>query len=162
MSACCPPAGSQHTAQQPASADDSQIGGMNYEVRITSYEVINPKPGGHSLMVPPGPIPNPEVKHQHVDGSRTTGPARVDSCQGKRSPQSERIAGFIVCVLRTQISSMHSMDIVRHQPDIVQPQAGYRFQYSRDRAKSHPLGSTRQMPSHEPSIGTKVNYEFEL
>ena len=27
----------------------------------------------------------------------------------------------------TQISSMHSMDIVRHQPDIVQPQAGYRF-----------------------------------
>ena len=26
-------------------------------------------------MVPPGPIPNPEVKHQHVDGSRTIGPA---------------------------------------------------------------------------------------
>ena len=41
-----------------------------------------PKPGGHSLMAPPGPIPNPEVKHQHVDGSRTTGPARVDSRQG--------------------------------------------------------------------------------
>ena len=40
------------------------------------------KPGGHSLMAPPGPIPNPEVKHQHVDGSRTTGPARVDSRQG--------------------------------------------------------------------------------
>ena len=50
------------------------------------------KPGGHSLMVPPGPIPNPEVKHQHVDGSRTTGPARVDSCQGKRSPQNESSA----------------------------------------------------------------------
>ena len=33
-------------------------------------------------MVPPGPIPNPEVKHQHVDGSRTIGPARVDSRQG--------------------------------------------------------------------------------
>ena len=37
--------------------------------------------GGHSLMAPPGPIPNPEVKHQHVDGSRTPGPARVDSCR---------------------------------------------------------------------------------
>ena len=47
-------------------------------------------------MVPPGPIPNPEVKHQHVDGSRTTGPARVDSCQGKRSPQNESSAGFSV------------------------------------------------------------------
>ena len=47
-------------------------------------------------MAPPGSIPNPEVKHQHVDGSRTTGPARVDSCQGKRTPQNESSAGFSV------------------------------------------------------------------
>ena len=47
-------------------------------------------------MAPPGPIPNPEVKHQHVDGSRTTGPARVDSCQGKQAPQNESSAGLSV------------------------------------------------------------------
>ena len=28
-------------------------------------------------MEPPGPIPNPEVKHISADGSRTIGPARV-------------------------------------------------------------------------------------
>ena len=44
------------------------------------------QPGGHSPMAPPGPIPNPEVKHRHVDGSRTTGPARVDSCQDQTTP----------------------------------------------------------------------------
>ena len=55
---------------------------------------VNQPPGGHSLMAPPGPIPNPEVKHQHVDGSRTIGPARVDSCQDSRSPRTERFAGF--------------------------------------------------------------------
>ena len=47
-------------------------------------------------MAPPGPIPNPEVKHQHVDGSRTTGPARVDSCQGKRSPETEKVSGLSI------------------------------------------------------------------
>ena len=62
-------------------------------------------------MVPPGPIPNPEVKHQHVDGSRTTGPARVDSCQGKQSPQNESSAGFSVCRRSLQISSERSEDI---------------------------------------------------
>ena len=41
-------------------------------------------------MVPPGPIPNPEVKHQHVDGSRTIGPARVDSCQGSNEGRKEK------------------------------------------------------------------------
>ena len=66
------------------------------EVRSTKCEVRQ-KPGGHSLMVPPGPIPNPEVKHQHVDGSRTTGPARVDSCQGKQAPQNESSAGLSFC-----------------------------------------------------------------
>ena len=103
-------------------------------------------------MAPPGPIPNPEVKHQHVDGSRTTGPARVDSCQGKRSPQSERIAGFIVCVRSTQISSMHSMDIVRHQPDIVQPQAGYRSQYSRAQNTEHFIGKQEAHAEENSSI----------
>ena len=37
----------------------------------------NPLPGGHSSVEPPGPIPNPEVKHTSADGSRTIGPARV-------------------------------------------------------------------------------------
>ena len=70
-------------------------------------------------MVPPGPIPNPEVKHQHVDGSRTTGPARVDSCQGKQSPQNESSAGFSVCRRSLQISSERSEDFDR-------PRAGFR------------------------------------
>ena len=52
-----------------------------------------PKPGGHSLMAPPGPIPNPEVKHQHVDGSRTTGPARVDSRQGSNEAPEPKGSG---------------------------------------------------------------------
>ena len=77
------------------------------------------KPGGHRLMAPPGPIPNPEVKHQHVDGSRTIGPARVDSCQGKQSPQNESSAGFSVCRQSLQISTTRSVDFD-------QPQAGFR------------------------------------
>ena len=44
-------------------------------------------------MVPPGPIPNPEVKHQHVDGSRTTGPARVDSRQGSNEAPEPKGSG---------------------------------------------------------------------
>ena len=44
-------------------------------------------------MAPPGPIPNPEVKHQHVDGSRTTGPARVDSRQGSNEAPEPRGSG---------------------------------------------------------------------
>ena len=38
-------------------------------------------------MAPPGPIPNPEVKHWRVDDSRTTGPAKVDRRQDLCSPQ---------------------------------------------------------------------------
>ena len=44
-------------------------------------------------MAPPGPIPNPEVKHQHVDGSRTTGPARVDGRQGSNEAPEPRGSG---------------------------------------------------------------------
>ena len=75
---------------------------LKYEVRRGKYEErknpeykIQQKPGGHSLMAPPGPIPNPEVKHQHVDGSRTTGPARVDSCQGKQAPDSKESGAYL-------------------------------------------------------------------
>lgn len=35
------------------------------------------KPGGQSAVVPPGPVPNPEVKRCRANGSRTIGPARV-------------------------------------------------------------------------------------
>ncbi len=35
------------------------------------------KPGDNSAVVPPGPVPNPEVKRCSADGSRTIGPARV-------------------------------------------------------------------------------------
>ena len=61
--------------------------------RLKQYKRKKPKPGGHSLMAPPGPIPNPEVKHQHVDGSRTTGPARVDSRQGSNEAPEPRGSG---------------------------------------------------------------------
>ena len=64
----------EHRAQKQRNDDPGK--------RLKQYKRKKPKPGGHSLMAPPGPIPNPEVKHQHVDGSRTTGPARVDSRQG--------------------------------------------------------------------------------
>ncbi len=47
-------------------------------------------------MAPPGPIPNPEVKHRHVDGSRTIGPARVDSCQDSTTPVGESQQGLTV------------------------------------------------------------------
>ena len=33
--------------------------------------------GDHSVVEPPGPIPNPEVKRRSADGSGTTGPVRV-------------------------------------------------------------------------------------
>ena len=91
MSACCQlkPAASTHNSNPQAQMITRQV-----EVRSTRSEVRIPKPGGHSLMAPPGPIPNPEVKHQHVDGSRTTGPARVDSCQGKWSPETEKVSGL--------------------------------------------------------------------
>ena len=58
-------------------------------------QLSKPKPGGHSPMAPPGPIPNPEVKHWHVDDSRTTGPAKVDSCQDQRSPSAQNADGLL-------------------------------------------------------------------
>jgi hypothetical protein len=33
--------------------------------------------GGQSVVEPPGPIPNPEVKRRSADGIGTTGPVRV-------------------------------------------------------------------------------------
>ena len=33
--------------------------------------------GGHSKVEPPGPVPNPEVKHFSADGSWAIGPVRV-------------------------------------------------------------------------------------
>ena len=40
-----------------------------------------PASGDHSVMEPPGPIPNPEVKRYCADGSWAKGPARVGRCQ---------------------------------------------------------------------------------
>jgi hypothetical protein len=37
--------------------------------------------GDHSMVEPPGPIPNPEVKHCCADGSGAIGPVRVGRCQ---------------------------------------------------------------------------------
>ena len=50
-------------------------------------DVSKSEPGGHSPMAPPGPIPNPEVKHWRVDDSRTLGPAKVDRRQEQYDPQ---------------------------------------------------------------------------
>ena len=37
--------------------------------------------GDQSVVEPPGPIPNPEVKRCSADGSWAIGPARVGRCQ---------------------------------------------------------------------------------
>ena len=73
-----PPPPAEQQAESKRSTHDPQAHGREQHPRS--------QPGGHSPMAPPGPIPNPEVKHRHVDGSRTTGPARVDSCQDQTTP----------------------------------------------------------------------------
>ena len=71
-------------------------------------------------MAPPGPIPNPEVKHRHVDGSRTTGPARVDSCQDQTTPVGAIRRGLTVirggpCIL------LPSRWLIRRRPSPPHP-----------------------------------------
>ena len=79
-------------------------------------------------MAPPGPIPNPEVKHQHVDGSRTTGPARVDSCQGKRSPETEKVSGLHrLRAPARKYRPRRRRGYRPAKPDIVHTQCGYRY-----------------------------------
>lgn len=41
----------------------------------------SPTSGDHSMVEPPGPIPNPEVKRCCADGSGAIGPVRVGRCQ---------------------------------------------------------------------------------
>ena len=94
-------------------------------------------------MVPPGPIPNPEVKHQHVDGSRTTGPARVDSCQGKQSPQNESSAGFSVCGLCPQISTERSEDFDLRSRISSSRRLDFVFPIEQGQRKDPPIGKPK-------------------
>ena len=80
-----PPATTYAHTHRPPTGEYPQAGSQRNKRRL--------KPGGHSPMVPPGPIPNPEVKHWHVDDSRARGPAKVDSCQDPRSPSEETQMG---------------------------------------------------------------------
>ena len=48
---------------------------------VGSMPARRPASGDHSVMEPPGPIPNPEVKRYCADGSWAKGPARVGRCQ---------------------------------------------------------------------------------
>ena len=69
-------------------------------------------------MAPPGPIPNPEVKHQHVDGSRTTGPARVDSRQGSNEapePKGSGASSVYTTRLREPSFSPKAQPCFRHR-----------------------------------------------
>ena len=42
--------------------------------------------GDHGTLVPPGSIPNPEVKRRCADGSGAIGPVRVGRCQNLYPP----------------------------------------------------------------------------
>ena len=54
--------------------------------------------GGHGTVEPPGPIPNPEVKHRCADGSGAKGPVRVGRRQFKARlfPRGRSRALFLV------------------------------------------------------------------
>ena len=49
--------------------------------------------GDHSVVEPPGPIPNPEVKRRSADGSGATGLARVGRCQVFARHLREKVPG---------------------------------------------------------------------
>lgn len=53
--------------------------------------------GDHSMVEPPGPIPNPEVKHRCADGSGAIGPVRVGRCQfyARLFPQRKKPGFFL-------------------------------------------------------------------
>ena len=67
-------------------------------------------------MAPPGPIPNPEVKHWRVDDSRTTGPAKVDRCQDQCSPQCPKPCGLLLLHIPSQ-----STKNLSPTPDLIFP-----------------------------------------
>ena len=49
--------------------------------------------GDHSVVEPPGPIPNPEVKRRSADGSGATGLVRVGRCQVFARHLREKVPG---------------------------------------------------------------------
>ena len=62
-------------------------------------------------MAPPGPIPNPEVKHWRVDDSRTIGPAKVDRRQDQTQPAvltALRAAPFTLSLVE-ELSSVRTL-----------------------------------------------------
>lgn len=52
--------------------------------------------GDQSVVEPPGPIPNPEVKRHSADGSGTTGPVRVGRRQVYAPSIRENGRGFFL------------------------------------------------------------------
>ena len=61
--------------------------------------------GDHSAVEPPGPIPNPEVKHCSADGSAAIGRVRVGRCQFISPPSSEG-GDFFALFLRSRDASV--------------------------------------------------------
>lgn len=55
-----------------------------------------PSSGGHSIVEPPGPIPNPEVKRSRANGSVVIGHVRVGRCQVIRKSRSRKGPAFCV------------------------------------------------------------------
>lgn len=53
--------------------------------------------GDHSRVEPPGPVPNPEVKHPCADGSWTIGPVRVGRCQVICPHSANAECGLFLC-----------------------------------------------------------------
>ena len=53
--------------------------------------------GGHSKVEPPGPVPNPEVKHFSADGSWAIGPVRVGRRQVICPLQANACSGLFLC-----------------------------------------------------------------
>ena len=130
MSAC-PPQSSKHPSPAIKPAQPSRAAAPQQSSNRKANAAHDPQahgrephprsqPGGHSPMAPPGPIPNPEVKHRHVDGSRTTGPARVDSCQDQTTPVGAIRRGLTVirggpCIL------LPSRWLIRSRPTAPHP-----------------------------------------
>lgn len=64
--------------------------------------------GDLRVVVPPGPIPNPEVKRDIADGSVSKGRARVGRCQSLTAPWRYSSRGGFLCA-----NKIHKMFLFR-------------------------------------------------
>lgn len=75
------------------------------------------KPGGQSAVVPPGPVPNPEVKRCRANGSRTIGPARVGRRRDffHQAPSVPQLAGLVPFLLSPSLPLLRLSQLLGKQ-----------------------------------------------